>query len=102
MVSSDDEPGVREFAAAVLGEFDSIVAVRGEPPSAAAGILPALVTALKDADAKVRLEAALSLGRMEHRAAAALEDLHGLADDPEPGVSKAARDAVRKIEAKRK
>jgi hypothetical protein len=38
---------------------------------------------------------------MEHRAAAALDDLQGLADDPEPGVSKAAKDAVRKIEAKR-
>jgi HEAT repeat protein len=102
LVLRDEEPGVREFAAAVLGEFESIIASRGEPHPTASSILPALVAALADADAKVRLEAVLSLGRMEHRAAAALEELRGLADDPDPGVSKAAKDAVRKIEAKRK
>jgi HEAT repeat protein len=60
------------------------------------------VKALDDAEAKVRLEAVHSLGRMEHRAAPALEQIRGFTEDPDPGVSKAARAAVRKIETKRK
>ena len=101
LVTSDSEPGVREFAAAVLGEFESIIAATKEHHPAAAEILPTLVKGLADPDGKVRLESVQALGRMEHRALGALEEVKGLAtDDPEWPVRKAAMEAARKIEAK--
>lgn len=100
--TEDPEPGVREFAAAVLGEFESMMASTAEPHPAAGKILPTLVKALKDPDGKVRLESVQALGRMEHRARSALAEVNELANDAEWPVRKAAMEAARKIGAKEK
>jgi HEAT repeat protein len=100
LVTKDPEPGVREFAAAVLGEFDVINRDSSPVHPGAVEILPTLVTALKDPEPKVRLEAVLSLGRMEHRASTALAEVKALDKDPEWSVRKAAMEAARKIETK--
>ena len=100
LATSDPEPGVREFASAVLGEFESIIAAAGGHHPGAAEILPTLIKGLTDPDGKVRLESVQALGRMEHRARRALEQVKGLAtDDPEWPVRKAAMETARKIEA---
>jgi HEAT repeat protein len=101
-VQRDPEPSVREFAAAVLGEFDSIMDSADERHPAASEILPALVKALGDSDGKVRLESVRALGRMEERAAAALDEVSALANDAEWPVRKEAMEAARKIGAKQK
>ncbi len=102
LVQRDPEPSVREFAAAVLGEFESIMDSADERHPAASEILPALVKALGDSDGKVRLESVRALGRMEERAAAALDEVSALANDAEWPVRKEAMEAARKIGAKQK
>jgi HEAT repeat protein len=102
LTARDPEPAVREFAAAVLGEFDTLLQSQSRVYPGRAEILPVLVGALRDPEPGVRQEAARSLGRMETRAASALGDLRGLINDPRPDVSRAVKEAMRKIEAKSK
>jgi hypothetical protein len=81
LLSADEEGGVRQFAAFILGEL-------GLPGSAGA-----LREALADPDLRVRGDAARALARVGDRTA--LPQLESLAgDDPEPWVRRQAAAAV--------
>ena len=81
LLSADEDGGVRQFAAFILGEL-------GLPESAGA-----LQEALADPDLRVRGDAAWALARLGARAA--LPQLESLAgDDPEPWVRQQAAAAV--------
>lgn len=84
LLGSDEDGGVRQFAAFILGELGHV---------SAAG---ALREALADRDLRVRGDAARSLGRIGDPEA--LPQLRGLAEsDPEPWVRQQAAAAVRTL-----
>jgi HEAT repeat protein len=82
----DADTQVRQWSAVALGQIG--------PP--AAGAVPRLAEALKDSETAVRQAAAAALGAIG--AAEAIEPLKDAAADPNPGVQRAVRLALERLQ----
>jgi HEAT repeat protein len=85
-------------------ERDRIIAVRllPERKDEAAKVIPALVEALGDSDADVRVSAAIGVGSFGPQASEAIPKLQALAKDRDARVRKAAGVALSRIDPTRK
>lgn len=83
---ADDDAQVRQWSAVALGQIG--------PP--AAGAVPRLAEALKDPETAVRQAAAAALGAIG--ATEAIDPLKDAAADPNPGVQRAARLALERLQ----
>lgn len=80
-----------------MGLFSKLFG-RGSSDDGSSAQVDALIAQLDDADAKVRLHAALALGELGGRAKAAVPKLEALINDTDGDVCNAAADAYSKIE----
>lgn len=85
----DKEENVRRVASEGLGKLG--------PPA-----IPALLDMLKDKDKVLRKSAAEALGAMGPKAKSAEKALNAAAEDKEPEVKEAAREALKRLTAKKK